>query len=73
MVEYCEQYLKIYYENFKFFNPECQDRRVRETMMRTKYCMNCPGLDRCKMYPEFWLVGEIERMKMNEKLIKGGA
>ncbi|MCL5037419.1 MAG: hypothetical protein M1269_09930 [Chloroflexi bacterium] len=73
MAKYCDQYLKMYYDNFTFFNPRCQDSRVREVMMRTKYCMNCPGFERCKMYPEFWLSGEIERMRMNEKLIKGGA
>jgi len=72
-LKYSDDYLKRYYDEFKFFDPECRDKRVREIMMRTKRCLVCPGLADCKMHPEFWMAGEPERIKMDEKLRKSGA
>lgn len=70
MVKYCKDYIKTYYEHFKFFKPECMDKRIREIMMRKRICLDCPGIDRCRMHPEFWLDGEEDRIKENERLLK---
>lgn len=70
MIDYCKQYIKTYYEHFKFFRPECKDHRIREVMMRNHACEACPGIERCRMHPEFWLEGEEERRKENERLLK---
>jgi len=72
-LRYCEDYLKRYYDEYKFFDPVCKDKRLREIMMRSKRCHVCPGFNDCKMHPDFWLSGESERVKMEEKLRKGGA
>jgi len=73
MAQYSEPYLKIYFDSKKFFDPQCNDKRVREIMMRTKRCLNCTGIEACKLHPEFWVKGGAERNKMNDKFIKGGA
>lgn len=66
MVEYCESFLKKNFDSFKFFLPECHDKRIREINMRSKRCLKCPGLENCKAYPNFWAAGEGERMQINE-------
>ena len=48
------------FDEFVFFDPRCGDKRYREIMMRTKYCLSCAGLTDCKTYPEFWLGKEPE-------------
>lgn len=70
MVKYCKKYIDTYYLHFKFFRPECKDKRIREVMMRQRLCMPCPGLDRCRMHPEFWLEGEDDRIKENNRFIE---
>ena len=69
-MQYCESYLKKYYDDFKFFDMECSDARIRETNMRIKRCLRCFGLEACKMHPNFWLEGEDERKRENEALKK---
>ncbi len=68
-MEYCESYLKKYYDDFKCFDMECEDKRIRETNMRIKRCLRCPGRPNCRMNPTFWLEGEEERKQENEKLL----
>lgn len=68
MLEFCRSYLKKYYDNFQFFDLECDDRRIREVYMRTRRCLRCPGLAQCRMHPEFWLEGEGERLAEDMKL-----
>jgi len=68
MAEYCESYLKKCFDEFRFFLPECHDKRTREINMRTKRCLKCSGLEECKMLPNFWAAGESERLKMNDIL-----
>ncbi|MFP4496626.1 MAG: hypothetical protein ACLFQV_00315 [Vulcanimicrobiota bacterium] len=70
MIKYSKKYIEKYYEHFRFFRPECMDKRIREVMMRGRHCFDCPGITRCKMHPEYWLVGEEERKAENEKLMK---
>jgi len=70
MLEYSESYLEKYYDNFKFFDLECKDKRVMETNMRIKRCLKCPGKEQCKMHPEFWLDGEAVRRAEDKKLRK---
>ena len=70
MIKFCKKYIKQYYEHFKFFKPECMDRRIREVMMRGKKCFNCPGIERCRMHPEFWLEGEEDRDAENKRLME---
>ena len=70
MIKFCKKYIKTYYEHFKFFRPECMDKRIREVIMRRKLCFECPGLERCRMHPEFWLDGEEDRKAENKKLMK---
>ncbi|MCD4785007.1 MAG: hypothetical protein K8T10_14430 [Candidatus Eremiobacteraeota bacterium] len=70
MVKYCKKYIDTYYVHFKFFKPECMDKRIREVMMRKNECSQCPGIKRCRWHPEFWMEGEEDRMKENEKLMK---
>lgn len=65
---YCESYLQKYYDNFKFFDMECTDKRIRETNMRIKRCLRCPGKPACRMHPSFWVEGEEDRKAENEKL-----
>lgn len=55
MPVYDEKKSRECFEGHEFFDPECRDRRVREVNMRTKRCLNCPGLVECRKYPEFWL------------------
>lgn len=57
MPVYDESNLEKIFDDHKFFDPECFDRRVREVNMRTKRCLGCPGLSSCRKYPEFWLHG----------------
>lgn len=68
MSEFSEAYLRQYFDNFKFFNPQCRHNVLREQMMRSKECNQCPGLEQCRLHPHFWLTGEEEREKVNEKL-----
>lgn len=68
MVDYCNSYLEKYYDNFIFFDSECSDKRIRETNIRIKKCLRCPGRQQCGMHPDFWLEGEFERMKENTRL-----
>jgi hypothetical protein len=68
MVEHCKSYLKRYFDDFRFFLPECHDKRSREINMRTKRCIKCAGLEDCRMYPNFWAAGESDRLKMNDIL-----
>ncbi|MGV8123946.1 MAG: hypothetical protein AB2L14_29705 [Candidatus Xenobiia bacterium LiM19] len=68
MLEFSRSYLKKYYDNFQFFDLECDDRRIREVYMRTRRCLRCPGLSQCRMHPEFWLEGEGERLTEDMKL-----
>jgi len=68
MLEFCRSYLKKYYDNFQFFDLECDDRRIREVYMRTRRCLRSPGLAQCRMHPEFWLEGEGERLAEDMKL-----
>lgn len=70
MFKYCKKYIDTYYVHFKFFKPECMDKRIREVMMRKKMCFTCPGIERCRMHPEFWLDGEDDRIAENNKLFK---
>jgi len=70
LVKYCKKYIDTYYVHFKFYKPECMDKRIREVMMRKNICVSCPGMERCRMHPEFWLDGEEKRIKENEKLMK---
>ena len=70
MIKYCKKYIDTYYLHFKFFRPECMDKRIREVMMRQNKCSDCPGMERCRMHPEFWLDGQEDRMKENERLLK---
>ena len=37
--------------------------------MRNRLCHECPGLERCRMHPEFWLEGEPERQAENKRLM----
>jgi hypothetical protein len=69
-VRYCKEYIKKYYEHFRFFRPECMDYRIREVMMRKHLCKSCPGLERCRMHPEFWLEGEEDRASENTRLLR---
>jgi hypothetical protein len=66
VIEYSEQYLVKNFDGVKFFDPECQDKRAREINMRAKRCLECSGLEDCKLYPNFWPGGEMDRLKMNE-------
>lgn len=68
MAQYKESYLDVYVDNFRFFDPECHDVRVREINMRTKRCNRCHGFTECKMHPHFWLFGEPLRLEENERL-----
>jgi len=68
MSEFSEAYLRQYYDNCKFFNPQCRNNILREQMMRTKECHKCSGLEQCRLHPHFWLEGEQERFNVNEKL-----
>lgn len=70
MINYCKKYIEKYYEHYRFFRPECMDKRIREVMMRRRLCHACPGLDRCEMHPEFWLQGEEKRLHENQRLLK---
>jgi hypothetical protein len=70
LATYCKQYIKKYYEHFKFFRPECMDKRIREIMMRKQMCPECSGIQRCRMHPEFWFEGLEDRMAENSKLLK---
>ncbi len=70
MLEYCESYLEKYHDDFNFFDMECSDKRIRETNMRIKRCLKCPGREQCKMHPEFWLEGESARRAEDIKLRK---
>jgi len=70
LIKYCKLYIKTYYEHFKFFKPECMDNRIREVMMRKNLCLECPGINRCRMHPEFWMEGEEDRAKENERMIR---
>ncbi len=67
-MNYCETYLKKYYDNFNFFDIDCHDKRIREVNMRIKKCLKCKGLNTCIMHPNFWLEGESVRFAENEKL-----
>lgn len=69
MPNYTETYLENNFDDHKFFDPECHDRRVREVNMRTKRCLNCPGLVECKMYPEYWLQGQEAREHANQATV----
>lgn len=68
MPQYKDAYLAEHYDRFVFFDPKCRDRRVREVNQRTKRCLTCPGLKRCRLHPEFWLQGEEERLSLNEAM-----
>ena len=70
MIKYCKEYIKRHYEHFRFFRPECKDYRIREVMMRNRLCFECPGLERCRMHPEFWLEGQEDRDAENIRLMK---
>lgn len=67
-MNFCESYLRKYYDNFKFFDIDCNDKRVREVNMRIKRCHRCKGFSECKMHPDFWLDGDRERFEENERL-----
>ena len=68
-MKYCESYLKKYFDNFKFFDIDCTDKRIREVSMRIKRCLKCKGFEKCKMHPEFWFEGERIRFAENERLL----
>ena len=68
MPVYKESFLETYFDKHLWFDPQCQDRRVREVNIRTKRCLGCPGLTRCKTYPEYWLVGLEQREALNREL-----
>lgn len=68
MFEYCDAYLETYFQNFQFFDRECADKRVREINMRTRRCLMCPGREKCRWHPEFWLEGEAERLAEDIRL-----
>ena len=68
MPTYKEAYLETYFDDFVFFDPQCNDRRIREIHMRTKRCLNCPGFTACSLYHEYWLHGQVERTLANEKM-----
>ena len=68
-MKYCESYLKKYFDNFKFFDIDCTDKRIREVAMRIKRCLKCKGFEKCKMHPDFWFEGERIRFAENERLL----
>ena len=68
-MKYFELYLKKYFDNFKFFDIDCTDKRIREVAMRIKRCLKCKGFEKCKMHPEFWFEGERLRFAENERLL----
>ena len=68
-MRYCETYLKKYFDNFKFFDIDCTDKRIREVAMRIKRCLKCKGFEKCKMHPDFWFEGERIRFAENERLL----
>ncbi|MDQ7822934.1 MAG: hypothetical protein RDV48_09090 [Candidatus Eremiobacteraeota bacterium] len=68
MVEYSRAYLRKYYDNFKFFDHECADKRIREINLRIRRCLKCPGKEQCRWHPEFWLEGEPERLAEDARL-----
>ncbi len=68
-MRYCETYLKKYFDNFKFFDIDCTDKRIREVAMRIKRCLKCKGFEKCKMHPDFWFEGERQRFAENERLL----
>ncbi len=65
---YKEEYLKKYFDNFDFFDPECRDKRVREINMRNKRCLSCKGFEKCQMHPGYWLKGQDRRQQENDRL-----
>lgn len=67
MAEYSEEYYHRYFDNFSFFDPECRDKRVREINMRARRCLACKGFPMCKMHPEFWLEGSLEREREDQR------
>lgn len=71
MPNYSEPYLEKHFDEHRFFDPECHDRRVREVNMRTKRCLACPGISACRKYPEYWLQGLEEREALNQTLKQG--
>jgi hypothetical protein len=72
MLEFSESYLRKNYDKFEFFDIECADKRVREIYMRTRRCLRCPGMEKCKMHPEFWLEGESLRLTEDLKIRDSG-
>ena len=65
MPNYTETYLEDHFDDFKFFDPKCHARRIREVWMRTKRCLTDPWIGECRKYPEFWLQGLEEREVIN--------
>ena len=59
------------FDRFVFFDPRCTDKRYREIMMRTKYCLTCAGMKDCKTHPEFWLGKESAEEKTAKRAAKG--
>lgn len=72
MFEYCRAYLRKHFDTFEFFDRECRDKRVREVNMRTRRCLKCPGREKCRWHPEFWLEGEAERLAEDLRLRESG-
>lgn len=72
MFEYCQAYLRKHFDNFEFFDRECNDKRVREVNMRTRRCLSCPGKEKCRWHPEFWLEGETERIAEDLRMREAG-
>ena len=72
MFQFCRAYLRKYFDDFRFFDLECNDKRVREVNMRTRRCLKCPGKDNCRWHPEFWLEGESERIAEDLRLRESG-
>jgi hypothetical protein len=72
MLEFSESYLRKNFDHFVFFDIECADKRVREIYMRTRRCLRCPGMERCKMHPDFWLEGESSRLSEDLRIRDSG-
>lgn len=70
MPNYSEHYLEKHYDDHVFFDPQCNDRRIREVNMRTKRCLACPGIKACQNYPEYWLQGLEGREVLNQALTR---
>jgi len=67
-VQFKEEYLEKYFDNFDFFDPECRDRRVREVWLRTKRCLDDPSYPDFVMHPTNWATGSEQRRTENNKL-----